>query len=868
MSTVPSWMDKSKLRIPGYIDTGTRQTLEQLLSRLTYIKDRINYIPVVNDDGTIVVNDDGHQVKTAAFFGNLVTPESLDLEIGVAVQAYDPTLDALAGLEGPGLVALTSEDAAIMRTATGTALEIAVANGDGDTGNPTFSFPDPLSFAGKTIQDLGTVTTANIDGGTIDGTTIGASSDTTGKFTTVQSTITTGTAPLIIASTTMVSNLNADLLDGNEASAFQPVDADLTSIAALGTAADKMLYTTAADTWAEAAITAAGRALLDDAAASNQRTTLGLGTIATQAANNVSISGGAVTGITDLVVADGGTGLSATTAYAVLCGGTTATAALQSIAAVGAAGEVLTSNGAGALPTFQAGGAGTIGGSTEAVDNAVLLADGVGGATVQASGVIVDDSNNVSGINLLSVETGTNNCFVGATSGDSLTDGTNNTCLGHNAGTAIAGADKNVAVGSLAGAFISSGGANTAVGYKALYIVQTTTNNTAVGYEAGKSCTGTGNTIVGSSSGAGAMSGGNNTCLGYLSGTGITSGSNNTVAGRQAGATITTQDDNTHYGYYAGAASTANGNTCLGTNSGRSTSSGGANTFVGSGAGRTNSTAESNTAVGNSANYTGNGSFNTDVGLDASRSRTSGTYGCAFGYKAGRTITEGHRNNYFGGWAGYSITTGDDNIAIGYEAGYSNATGDKSVCIGYQAGYNETASNQLYIAHSNTATPLIHGDFGTAVLTVNGALTVTGLITGVAASPISFNMLTAPISDSGGTWTTYASDALGAEYNGYVYNSTTADADWFEVAMYVPPGTYTIRMGIHYALNRGVVDVYVDGNEEGSFDMEGAADYLNTEQIAGLAITGGATVLKFVLDGTTGTDNIFTIGAIEFWRTA
>jgi len=53
-------------------------------------------------------------------------------------------------------------------------------------------------------------------------------------------------------------------------------DATLTSIAALGTAADKMLYTTGVDTWAEAAITSAGRALLDDAAASNQRTTLGL----------------------------------------------------------------------------------------------------------------------------------------------------------------------------------------------------------------------------------------------------------------------------------------------------------------------------------------------------------------------------------------------------------------------------------------------------------------------------------------------------------------------------------------------------------------------------------------------------------------
>lgn len=48
----------------------------------------------------------------------------------------------------------------------------------------------------------------------------------------------------------------------------------------------------------EIACTAAGRALLDDAAASNQRTTLGLGTIATQDANNVALTGGSVTGVT------------------------------------------------------------------------------------------------------------------------------------------------------------------------------------------------------------------------------------------------------------------------------------------------------------------------------------------------------------------------------------------------------------------------------------------------------------------------------------------------------------------------------------------------------------------------------------------
>ncbi len=57
-------------------------------------------------------------------------------------------------------------------------------------------------------------------------------------------------------------------------------------------------------------------------------------------------------------VAKGGSGRATHTAYAVLCGGTTTTADQQSIAGVGTSGEILTSNGAAALPTFQAAAGG------------------------------------------------------------------------------------------------------------------------------------------------------------------------------------------------------------------------------------------------------------------------------------------------------------------------------------------------------------------------------------------------------------------------------------------------------------------------------------------------------------------------------
>lgn len=77
-------------------------------------------------------------------------------------------------------------------------------------------------------------------------------------------------------------NATLEAIDGEVANR-QPLDAGLTSIAALTTAADRMIYTTASDTYAVATLTSAGRALIDDADASAQRTTLGLGTAAVEA---------------------------------------------------------------------------------------------------------------------------------------------------------------------------------------------------------------------------------------------------------------------------------------------------------------------------------------------------------------------------------------------------------------------------------------------------------------------------------------------------------------------------------------------------------------------------------------------------------
>ena len=72
-----------------------------------------------------------------------------------------------------------------------------------------------------------------------------------------------------------------DILDLEIGTDIQGYDAGLTSIAGLTTEADRMIYTTAIDTYATTPITQLGRSFLADTTEAEQRTTLGLGSIAT-----------------------------------------------------------------------------------------------------------------------------------------------------------------------------------------------------------------------------------------------------------------------------------------------------------------------------------------------------------------------------------------------------------------------------------------------------------------------------------------------------------------------------------------------------------------------------------------------------------
>jgi hypothetical protein len=92
---------------------------------------------------------------------------------------------------------------------------------------------------------------------------------------------------------------------------------------------------------------------------------------------------------------------------------------------------------------------------------------------------------------------------------------------------------------------------------------------------------------------------------------------------------------------------------------------------------------------------------NTVVGIGASSQLVSGGYNTSLGYQA---LVSNQIGSY--------------NTVIGCQAGYS-INGSGNVMLGYQAGYQETGSNKLYIANSNTTTPLIYGEFPNTRLNLN-----------------------------------------------------------------------------------------------------------------------------------------------------
>ena len=161
-------------------------------------------------------------------------------------------------------------------------------------------------------------------------------------------------------------------------------------------------------------------------------------------------------------------------------------------------------------------------------------------------------------------------------------------------------------------------------------------------------------------------------------------------------------------------------NIFIGNGGGISNAAGSNNMYIGASAGRNNISGNFNVFLGNNAGHTNRSNKNTFIGYHAGGDNTLGSNNVSLGYRAG--YKSGSNSILLGYEAGFDSEGGDNNIYLGYQAGYNNNSGDNNIFLGFQAGYNETNSNKLYIESSNSATPLIYGEFDNDIVKIHGTL--------------------------------------------------------------------------------------------------------------------------------------------------
>jgi len=232
-------------------------------------------------DGNIIV---GNGTSWVAESGSTARA-SLGVSIGSQVQAWDQQLDDISSLavtDGNIIVGngttWVAESGATARASLGLTIGTdveAYSSTNADYGDTTANFTGTLQNGGSNVlvdNDIGsTVQGYNADTAKYD--------DTTANFT---GTLQNGGSNVVV--------------DSDIGSSVQAWDTQLDDIAAL-TVTDGNFIVGNGTNW----VTESG---------ATARTSLGLGSIATQASDSVSITGGSITGITDITIADGGTGAS------------------------------------------------------------------------------------------------------------------------------------------------------------------------------------------------------------------------------------------------------------------------------------------------------------------------------------------------------------------------------------------------------------------------------------------------------------------------------------------------------------------------------------------------------------------------------
>ncbi len=212
---------------------------------------------------------------------------TLGLAIGTNVQAYDTDLDDLADGTLSGSKIGTGIDATNI-----TVSSLPVTNGGTGATTESGARTNLGLVIGTDIQAFDDDLTDLADG-TLTGSKVGTGVDAENITINSLAIANGGTA----ATSAGDARTNLGLEIGTNVQAY---DAGLASIAGLTTSADKMIYTTTSDTYAATNLTSFGRSIIDDASASEFRTTAGL-VIGTnvQAQNDALESIGGLTTVAD-----------------------------------------------------------------------------------------------------------------------------------------------------------------------------------------------------------------------------------------------------------------------------------------------------------------------------------------------------------------------------------------------------------------------------------------------------------------------------------------------------------------------------------------------------------------------------------------